>query len=820
MTSRLLVTTAVSALLFLSACQDSEEQAAAYYSSGMELLEQGDPARAAVEFRNVFRYDGTHRDARLQLAEILVAAGDVGEGYGQYLRLVEQYPDDAEARYALTEIALEENNWSEAERQGRAAIELEPDAPRADDIEVALDYRQSLLDEDDDARRAAAERARAILDEAPESLIVRRVVIAELIDAGRYEDALDHIDIAIEQEPENLSYSRLKLQVLAQLGDISQIGAHLQEMYTRFPEAEEVQQQLISWYMQQEDYEGAESFLRELAGDETGDPAGYVTLVRFIETAQGQDAAAAELERLVEANAETPQNAALYRSMLAAYAFDDGDRAGAISRMQDIVAEAPESDQTLRLQAGLAQMLLSTGDRVGARAVVEEILEADTANVAALKLRAEMLIDSDDPDAAIIDLRRALDQDPLDPEISLLLADAHRRNGSPELQGERLATAVQVSNSGAQESLRYAGFLAENDNRPAARSVLADARTANPANLDVLTQIGRMALEDGEFGPVRGVVADLRLIRDTPRAAEIADALEAQLLVRQNRLDEGIALLEERLGGQEGDSGAALAIVRTQISAGNTEAARDYVDEAREASPDDIGLRLIDAALLQAEGDARAAEDMLRAVLSETPGSEVAVRQLYGLLAQDDRIDEMSSLLGEALQANPDSRFLLLLRANELEGAGDIDGAIAIYEDLYERNSDDVVVANNLASLLTSFSDTPENLERASAVARRLRGTEVPAFMDTYGWIAYREGNFTEAATYLEGAAEGLPNDPIVRFHLGMAYAALDRTEEARTALEAAIELAGDRPLPQVETAREQLASLDASSQEDASNDL
>lgn len=820
MTFRPLATAAVLALLLLSACQGSDEQAEEYYRSGLELLEEGDPARAAVEFRNVFRYDGEHKEARWHLARILVNEGNVGEGYGQYLRLAEQYPEDAEIRYVLADLALEGNNWDEAERHGRIALELDPDAPRAADITVALNYRQAILDEDSEARAARAAEARAILEENPESLIARRVLIAQSIEEGRYENALAHINAAIEQAPENLAYSMLKLQVLGQLGDLSQLGAHLEEMYRRFPESEEVQQTLISWYMQQQDYDGAETFLRDLAGEDTADPTAHVTLVQFLETARGSEAAKAEIERLIAANADNPENQALYRSMQAAYTFQEGDRDAAIAEMQRIVENAEPSEQTLRLKAGLAKMLLGTGDKVGARSVAEEILASDTTNVAALKLRGAMLIDSDDPEAAIIDLRRALDQNPLDPEISTLLADAHKRNGSPELQGERLATAVQVSNSGVTESLRYATFLIEDGRRSAASSVLADARSAHPGNLDLLMRIGRMALEDSDLGRVRGVIADLRLIRDDPRAADMADAFEAQLLLRQNRLDESVALLEERLGGSDGNANTVLAIVRTQVDAGNLEAARDYLDQARAAAPDDNGLRLVEVALLQAEDRTDAAEAMLRDIIAEAPGSELAVRQLYTILAREGRTDEMAELLDTAIEAAPDSRFLRLLKAGERENAGDIEGAIAIYEELYEEDSSDVVIANNLASLLTSYSDDPESLARASTVARRLRGTDVPAFMDTYGWIAYREGNIEEAVPYLEGAVEGLPDDPIVRFHLGMAYAALDRTEAARSALEASIELAADRSLPQMEQARQTLATLDANPEAGGGNDL
>ena len=85
----------------------------------------------------------------------------------------------------------------------------------------------------------------------------------------------------------------------------------------------------------------------------------------------------------------------------------------------------------------------------------------------------------------------------------------------------------------------------------------------------------------------------------------------------------------------------------------------------------------------------------------------------------------------------------------------------------------------------------------------------MPAFQDTYGWIAYRRGDLTEALANLEPAAAGLPNDPLVQFHLGMTYAALKRPEDAAAgAAPRAGKLAGDSPLPQFQTARDTLTTL------------
>ena len=96
---------------------------------------------------------------------------------------------------------------------------------------------------------------------------------------------------------------------------------------------------------------------------------------------------------------------------------------------------------------------------------------------------------------------------------------------------------------------------------------------------------------------------------------------------------------------------------------------------------------------------------------------------------------------------------------------------------------------------MASFSGEPRELD-------------VPAFQDTYGWIAYRQGKLEDARTYLEPAAAGLPDDPLVQFHLGMTYADLGENEKAIDQLTRAVALAGQSSLPQFEIARAKLRAL------------
>jgi Flp pilus assembly protein TadD len=166
---------------------------------------------------------------------------------------------------------------------------------------------------------------------------------------------------------------------------------------------------------------------------------------------------------------------------------------------------------------------------------------------------------------------------------------------------------------------------------------------------------------------------------------------------------------------------------------------------------------------------------------------------LFRILAADPaRRDEAGAALDTALAAVPDNPELLWAKAGFLEQAGDLDGAIGIYEALYARDSTNTIIANNLASLLSTHRTDEQSLARAEVIARRLRDSDIAAFQDTYGWIAFRRGNVGEALPVLEKAAEVLTDDPQVQYHLARAYLASGRDADALAQFQRVIDLAGD----------------------------
>ena len=514
--------------LALTACKSSEERAEEYFETGLELREEGDLDRAAVSFRNVFRFDGAHKEARTNLAEVLIEQGNPNAAFSQYLRLAEQYPDDVETRIALSELAISQQAWSELERHGTVAIEAAPERPEVQAIAAVIDYAEASRNDNAGGRQDALERARTLLEDNPDLASARRLVIYGTLEAEEFESALEAIDTALEETPDDLSLNTLKLQVLNTLERPEEVEALLQDMYARFPENEEIRQNLVAWYMRRDDLDAVEELLREIAGarDAEGAVEEHITLVRFLAQAEGPEAARAELTELIEANEGNAEAVDRYTLLDAGFTFDAGEREEAIDRLRSRLDDDAETPVTNDIRTTLARMLVATGDEVTARAMVEETLADDESNVPALKMRAEWQIEADDPNEAITSLRTALDQAPNDSEILTLMARAHQRAGSTQLAGERLALAVDLSENAPAETLRYARFLLEQERVAAARSLLAESIDSHPGDIDLLTEQARLALSQDDTATARGAIAALEGDPGDPLRDGQAEGLE------------------------------------------------------------------------------------------------------------------------------------------------------------------------------------------------------------------------------------------------------------------------------------------------------
>ncbi len=79
------------------------------------------------------------------------------------------------------------------------------------------------------------------------------------------------------------------------------------------------------------------------------------------------------------------------------------------------------------------------------------------------------------------------------------------------------------------------------------------------------------------------------------------------------------------------------------------------------------------------------------------------------------------------------------------------------------------------------------------------------AVADTLGWLSLKRNAYTRAIALLQEAADKLPDNAVVHYHLGMAYLKSGQADRARAQLTRALAL--DAGFPGAAEARAALAS-------------
>lgn len=797
-------TMAAAVLLVLSACDSSEERAEKHFQSGVALLESGDLPRAMVEFRNTLALDNGHREARASYARAAREQGNVSEAYSNFLRLAEQFPDDMEARLALTEIAILAQNWDEAERHGAALIEANAQLDGTDIATLALAFRQAVLDEDNPTVRELTRRAETLLETNPNDQILIRVLIEGYLAESRIDDAIAVNRGILDSGTDNPIFYQIMAELLIAKGDLTGLEQHFRDMIAQFPDDEDTKGNLLRLLVTEGRSDQAEAFLRDEIETAEDKVAAHVTLVALIRQLRGDDAALAEIDLALN----TYDNPPLVTALKAGLLFDRGEQDAAVALMESITEGQEPSARVDDFRVTLAKMLVARSNEIGARQLVEAVLEHDSSHVEALKMRASWQIDADETDAAIATLRLALDREPDDAEAMTIMARAHERNGDTQLAQDLLALAVEASGFSPAESLRFARIQLAEERYASAEETLISALRRAPGHLELLSTLGQVYLATADWSRADQVVRTIRR-QDSARAGILADELQLQLISSREGRDQGIGFLEQLVQNGSDTTAAKVALIQARLQENRADDALALAQGIVDENPGELPALMVLGNTQVALAAFAEAETTFRAALEINPNNTMTIVQLLRTLNAQGRSDEAEALVDASLQAQPEHPDLLWAKASFLEQSNDIDGAIGVYEQLYALNSNNQVIANNLASLLVTYRTEQTDLDRATAVGKRLRGTEFPPFQDTYGWLLYRQGQFEEAVTYLEPAARALAGDPIVQFHLAKAYLALGRDADALAQFESVTGLADeDDPRPQIAEARSEVERL------------
>jgi tetratricopeptide (TPR) repeat protein len=160
---------------------------------------------------------------------------------------------------------------------------------------------------------------------------------------------------------------------------------------------------------------------------------------------------------------------------------------------------------------------------------------------------------------------------------------------------------------------------------------------------------------------------------------------------------------------------------------------------------------------------------------------------LYDLRRNDDMID----CLAQAMELAPDDVSLQMLYASVLDDAGRFTEAIAIMDEALEADPRNPELLNNMAYML---AEGGIRLREAEVMINRALYEGVnAAYLDTKGWVLYKQGRIQPARrvlenTLVEARRTGMES-PVLYDHAGDAYYRDGDVEQAREMWARAVEL-------------------------------
>jgi cellulose synthase operon protein C len=769
---------AIVSIAVLAGCASPEERAQSHYESGANYLEARDHVRAMLEFRNAVRLDETHAPAWFGIARVEEQNANWPGVARSLQRVVELDAAHIEARMKLARLHLAGGDIERALELVNAANELQPDDSNVHALRGAVLLRLN----DRVGATSDAERALSLDRENPDAYAV---LAADAMLDENTTAALRFIDRGLQADAQNSGLLLFKLKINEEQKDYTSAETVMRQLIVANPDKKDIRRALVAFLLERNRPQDAEIEMRALVAANPDDSAAALELVEFTGAQKGADAARNELARLIEAHPDKLE----YQLAMARLEFSHARPEAAIDRLTGIIAARGSDDNVQRARLLLAEMKSQDDEPEAAAALVAEVLAADERNADALALRASFRLQASDYEGATADLRAALNEKPQSVELHQLLAKAFERQGNVDLANDNHVQAVRAANYAPAAALDYAAFLTGRGELARADTILSESLARVPNSTKVLAALGQIRLRQKDWVGAQEAAELLERLGDRTGAS---NQILGAALLGQQKFDQSIETLKDAYAATPQAVRPLYSLVAAYVRAGNLDEAKRFLASVLEASPDNADAHVLRGLLHALNDEPEDAAAAYNLAIERQPETPVGYRALANHLIAGDRTEEAEAVLLRGREQAPGDLGLDLFYAGLLERKPDPEGALGVYEDMLRKRPDGLILINNVASLMAEHRTDEASLERAYQLALRLRDVDMPHFKDTLGWVHYQRGDYHAAADYLEAAVEGLPDHATVRYHLARAYAALERHDDAKAQLAHAAELIGD----------------------------
>jgi tetratricopeptide (TPR) repeat protein len=529
-----------------------------------------------------------------------------------------------------------------------------------------------------------------------------------------------------------------------------------------------------------------------------------------------------------------PNNLAAHRLLARIYVRTLGDMADsnaqaenvqkAVAELQAILKLAPDDSESALWLARLYRAENKTDD---AEKILRNILQKSPDDGEALEQLSQLLIDEGRSQEAVTLLADAADQFS-SPDLYDLLGDAYTQSKqySKAEDAYKKAVAMDPDDPGHRHGL--ADTLLTENKYSEALDQYKKLSQMEPGTADNYLRMSQLYRQLGQFSDAEAAL--MRAKQLAPGNLEILDN-EALLYEDQGRFDDAIKVINDAISGMKSASAgapspSAMAILYEQLGDADRhvknypaalqayadmgklsdsaqkraelltiETYRDSRDidkaivEAKKAlvaSPNDTDLTGSLAMLYGEKGDAATGTKLLESMLHGSNGDSEVYLQIAQVQAQGKKYEEAEQSAQKAEQAAQ--------QPSDKQAVWFVEGDIYNRQKKYDQAADEfqkiLAVDPNNAQALNYYgymlADRGMRLDEAQSMIQKAVNQEPNnyAYLDSLGWVYFKQNKFTQAEDYLRRAVALESDDPTVLSHLGNVYLKLGQDQQAADTLE------------------------------------
>lgn len=527
----------------------------------IRFQKQGDLASSVIELKNVLQQDPDNAEARWRLGRIYLKQGDM---------------DDA--RHHLER--ARQLGWTAADAKAASSSSIDRAAAYLDD----KDYRQAL----EAAKQAVKEDEKAAY---PHILLGRA-----LMGAGRVEEAVQVLEKALALDPGNRAATNDLAVIAVMRGDIPAVRGYYRTALEERPENTDLLLDFANFEASKGDPSRANELVQRAIQAHPEALRPRVILARYYLNVDRPEDALEALAPINQRYADDPARLEVYgRAQLAAARLDpaidtfrklvrvSSERASAFYQLGVALRRAGRRSEAVEAFAGavkadqghvpsieaLADMALSAGETDKAEALASRLEKLDGGAQPARILHGRLALRRGDLEAATSSLASAYRARPTE-ATALLVYRAYRQADREAEAVQLLASHVARSPNDDRVRLMLGGLLLEQGDYKGAASHLQTLRKRHPRNLAVANNLAYAMHRLGDPRAEEVARAGHRLRPDDPRMQDTLGVI----LLDSGKTREALKLLESAHAGLPDNPSVTYHLVRAQVRSEQLKEAR------------------------------------------------------------------------------------------------------------------------------------------------------------------------------------------------------------------------------------------------------